>query len=530
MSVALVAGILALVPAGVAPTAARADSTSPSRPIVAVVVGPTHSLTSQYLAWGEEIAQRATALGADVRRVFYPDATWANVVSAAQGASVFVYLGHGNGFPSPYTSTLITDRQDGLGLDPVAGAGENDVQYYGEKYVAADLRLAPHAVVILNHLCYASGNSEPGYPDPTEAVAEERVDNFATGFLAAGASAVFALGHEDGADILSGLFGPPQTLDQLFMAVGYTGQYDLRFASTRTPGATAHLDPEAPGAYYRSVAGYLDTLTSSVVASSGATAPALTPTAPVPTAPAPATATPAPTAPPPATTPASGMQPPSPATSTGPGAAGTAAASGAPLPAVALSIAPAVITIGQSVVLSARVDVRAGYRIVVFQERAAGAGAWSPLAAVAPGSDGLASVAVRPSVNTEYRALADGAAGQAAAASAALRVPVRLAIALQPPRAGLPIVARVGTTLSFGASVVPAWDQSAGVVTFAVARLSGGHWVTVATSNAPMDTAGHARLTWRFATHGVWSVRATARPTSSNANSFWTGAQRIDVR
>jgi len=36
-----------------------------------------------------------------------------------------------------------------------------------------------------------------------------------------------------------------------------TRTYDVSFASTRTPGMTALMDPRAPGKYYRSVVGDL---------------------------------------------------------------------------------------------------------------------------------------------------------------------------------------------------------------------------------------------------------------------------------
>ena len=48
--------------------------------------------------------------------------------------------------------------------------------------------------MILNRLCYASGNSEWGAANPTKAIANKRVDNFAAGFLRTGARAVFAEG------------------------------------------------------------------------------------------------------------------------------------------------------------------------------------------------------------------------------------------------------------------------------------------------------------------------------------------------
>lgn len=267
---AALAGLLLLpllAPLGL-PAAPVARAAGPVK--VVVVVGPTHELTASNLTWGEAIAVKAEAHGAQVIRVFYPHATWAAVSAAAVGANILVYLGHGNGFPSPYTTTLMRDRQDGMGLDPTDGAAEDQVRYYGEQYMAT-LGLAADAVVLLNHLCYASGDSEPGQPDPTQAVAVERVDNFAAGFIAGGASAVFALGHQDAGDILDALFGPPQTLDQLFMSTGGIGTYQFTTDSTRTPGARLHLDPETSGGYYRSLAGNLD-LSSSAIVGGGAVA------------------------------------------------------------------------------------------------------------------------------------------------------------------------------------------------------------------------------------------------------------------
>ena len=263
--------------AAVIPSASGVRAATP--PKVVVVVGPVGSMTDSYLEWGTTIAQDAAARGANVVTVFHPNATWSAVTAAAAGANVLIYLGHGNGFPSPYTTTLMPDRQDGMGLDSVENATTTQLTYYGEQYMRT-LGLAPGALVILNHLCYASGNSEPGLPDPTPAVAVQRVDNFAAGFLGGGATAVLAVGLQGANDFFAGLFGPPETLDQLFMSAGANGTAPISVASTRTPGAQLHLDPStATSGFYRSIAGNLQALTSSVV---GADAAALQPGSIVP--------------------------------------------------------------------------------------------------------------------------------------------------------------------------------------------------------------------------------------------------------
>jgi flagellar hook assembly protein FlgD len=244
-SVAFVAG-LAPAPAGTARAATRLKAV--------VIVGPVGSLTSSYLADGVHIAAVAASYGMDVRQVLTPHATWANVLANIQGASIVVYLGHGNGWPSPYPP-FTPARQDGLGLN--ATDGSTVVQYYGEGPVASYVHLAPNAVVLLEHLCYASGNSEPGLTPPTTAVAMQRVDDFGAGFLRAGAHAVFAYGISDVSTVIRDLMTTHRTMDQIFMGTGYIGGRDIRFPSLRTPGFDVHMDPASSTVYYRSVVGDL---------------------------------------------------------------------------------------------------------------------------------------------------------------------------------------------------------------------------------------------------------------------------------
>jgi hypothetical protein len=248
---ALVLALLAAaLPSAVVPAQAA------TRLKAVVIVGPTHSQTDSNLTRGEGIARVAESYGMDVRRIFHPNATWGRVVTESLNASIVVYLGHGNGWPSPY-APFQTDTKDGFGLNPYAGGSQNTVKYYGEGPIAANIRLAPNAVVLLNHLCYASGNSEPGLAAPTQSVAKQRVDNYAAGFLRAGARAVFAYGHQDVGSVIRDLYTTHKTVDQIFMGTGYNGGRDIRFASTRTPGYNAHMDPESSTGYYRALTGNL---------------------------------------------------------------------------------------------------------------------------------------------------------------------------------------------------------------------------------------------------------------------------------
>ena len=71
-------------------------------------------------------------------------------------------------------------------------------------------------MVILNHLCYASGNSEPGRANPTKAVAKARADNFAAGYLRTGARAVFAIGNGSASYTLRSLFTATMSISSIF--------------------------------------------------------------------------------------------------------------------------------------------------------------------------------------------------------------------------------------------------------------------------------------------------------------------------
>lgn len=231
---------------------------------VVVIVGPSGTSTSKYISSAKRYASQARSYGASVVEIYSPNATWTKVKSVARGANVLIYLGHGNGYPSPY-GPFNPASKDGFGLNASAGHGHYNVKYWGESYIKASIKLAPNAVVILNRLCYASGNSEWGARNPTKAVAIKRADNFAAGFLRANARAVFAEGTSSASYILDGIFNTDQTMAQIFQgAQSWTGSYDFQFKSVRTPGYTAWLDPNAPSRYYRSVIGKLS-LTAATV-------------------------------------------------------------------------------------------------------------------------------------------------------------------------------------------------------------------------------------------------------------------------
>ena len=164
-------------------------------------------------------------------------------------------LGHGNGWPSTHAPFDVKSK-DGMGLNRTAGSGNSNTKYFGEYY------MAKNAVVVLNRLCYASGNNEWGAANPTKSTAIKRVDNYGYGFMRAGAKAVFASGITGVGYVVRGLFRASSgtTLGKLFWAdPARTGTYRFSFTASRTAGAKAIMDPYARGRYYRSVIGFLGT-------------------------------------------------------------------------------------------------------------------------------------------------------------------------------------------------------------------------------------------------------------------------------
>jgi len=235
-------------------TAAAAERAD--RPVAAIVVGPVEGETSEYIREARRIATQLKSYGAIVREVHSPNATWSRVTAAARGASLLVYLGHGRGTPGPY-GVFDSRTMNGLGLNRTSASSHRNVRHYGEYYLRASLRLAPGAVVILDRVPYAAGSSEPGRAYPARSTAVRRADNYAAGFLRAGAAAVFASDHSV-ASIVEDLFGAKRSMQSIFWRSPWTSsRYDSTFTSSRTSGARGILAPHRPGRYYHSVVGRL---------------------------------------------------------------------------------------------------------------------------------------------------------------------------------------------------------------------------------------------------------------------------------
>jgi flagellar hook assembly protein FlgD len=261
LAVALLASLGVFAPAGI-PAAHAASGVK-----VAIIVGATHSTTPRYRDDADEIYAEAIKYSDNVVKVYSPKATASKVKAAVNGASIVVYLGHGNGWPSPYTYDPNYTTKDGFGLNyDLNGDGKTtdyENKYYGEPWIR-DLNFAPNAVVLLFHLCYASGNSESGSADPSLSTAKKRVDNYAAAFLQAGARAVIASGHSHDPYYIRGLFTTRQTIEDYWRSSPDANGNFAEYPSERNPGYTFQMDPDRPGSYYRSIAGKMSLRTQDV--------------------------------------------------------------------------------------------------------------------------------------------------------------------------------------------------------------------------------------------------------------------------
>lgn len=244
----LIAALASLLIAGlIAPAVVAAPAQSGAVPRVVVVVGPSGVATSRYRTQARAAAALARRYTPDVTEIYSPNATWPAVRTALQGASLVIYMGHGNGWPSQYRDSLYPPTQNGFGLNPSPGGDDATHQYFGEGPIARDIRLAKNAVVLLNHLCYASGNTEPGLPEGTLSMARQRVDNFAAGFIKAGAAAVVAEAYASPNHMVRTVLGGNRSIEAAWRLAPSANGHAFAFESSRSSGYVAQMDPERTG-------------------------------------------------------------------------------------------------------------------------------------------------------------------------------------------------------------------------------------------------------------------------------------------
>jgi hypothetical protein len=265
LTLALAIGLV-LGATGIANAPSKAAAAATYHTKVVIIVGQTQSVTAHYKALADEAAAQFPT-SADITKVYSPNATWGAVKAAAKGANVLIYMGHGSGYPNPYVKYLQPKGDNGMGLD---GSVAGRTYYYGESYIA-QLGLAPNAIVFLNHLCYASGNSEPGKGLPSVSTAHTRIEGYASGFLRAGAKAVIAEGLNSLSYYIDQLFTGHTTIDHMWKTAPSFNNHVVAWESSRNPGYVAQSDPDLdhPASdgdyYYRSMVAYPGATTDAAI-------------------------------------------------------------------------------------------------------------------------------------------------------------------------------------------------------------------------------------------------------------------------
>ena len=259
---------------GAAPAAAAGEK-------VAIIVGPVGGMTDYYRGLADRVANAATAAGAIPVKVYSPNATWANVRAAVNGASVVVYFGHGNGFPNPYSSTETTDRVNGWGLNRTTTNGDGDnwsttMVYCGEKALLGTLTSgdgatqwsfcggstntdgltpAPGFTMIYSQAHYTGGWGErysTSDPMTTLDQAQQRVRNYSYPMLALGANGYIATAFGDADAILTRvLTQPTRSFGEIYAdGTGYSAAAQVRMAHPDVGGAQVWVQETVAGSMH----------------------------------------------------------------------------------------------------------------------------------------------------------------------------------------------------------------------------------------------------------------------------------------
>ncbi len=234
---------------------------------VAIIVGPTGAQTDSYRSSADAVASAATAAGATVVKVYSPNATWANVKNAVNGADIVVYMGHGSGYPNPYNATETTWKTNGWGLNRTTTNGDADswsstMVYCGERALLGTLTSAdgdswkycggttntdgitpaPGFAMIYAHACYTAGAGEPGEAAQPESTYLARAKNYSYPPLLLGAGAYFATTSEQTRLVSAILTSPGTSYGDIFRSTRAFSATALRtFAHTDVAGASIWL-------------------------------------------------------------------------------------------------------------------------------------------------------------------------------------------------------------------------------------------------------------------------------------------------
>jgi hypothetical protein len=148
-----------------------------SRLKAVLIVGASVESSLEDIEQITKIAMYLREKGVQVTELYDPNATWKRVVSASQGAHIFLYSGHG-------TFLGENGKPGGLCL-----SGE---QRINGSTITKELKLHKNALIIFKSVCLGAGSSASDISDIGINEAIQRVSNYAYPFIKLGAAGYYA--------------------------------------------------------------------------------------------------------------------------------------------------------------------------------------------------------------------------------------------------------------------------------------------------------------------------------------------------
>jgi hypothetical protein len=210
------------------------------------IVGDVGGSTADYRADMDAAVKVLEDHGAAVSRFYYGQGSfnWAQIVAAAQGAHVMLYMGHG----------VYWGTQEPL---VVGGFYLGDSQFISPAQIRSDLNgaLAQDSLIVFSHACFTAGSSGSDSSSVSQAEAARRVAMYAEPFVDLGMSAYFANNYNNSAAATLTAVLDGKTMGDVFTSYAWFNPGDFADLSYPEPGYDLWLDGHAPYSWSQAFVG-----------------------------------------------------------------------------------------------------------------------------------------------------------------------------------------------------------------------------------------------------------------------------------
>ncbi|MFL5730561.1 MAG: hypothetical protein ACJ75J_13830 [Cytophagaceae bacterium] len=153
--------------------------------ISADVDGAGGTFTLDYIKGMKEVATLLRNSGIYVQEFYCPNDNWEKIKAAAKDANILVYSGHG-----VYDGTMPPKWVGGFSLTD---------NFVSSEQIQNELKLAPNAVVVFNHVCFSAGSSAVDAKNIGTVEAHRRVAMYAHPYVDGGIGCYYANNFYGGA-------------------------------------------------------------------------------------------------------------------------------------------------------------------------------------------------------------------------------------------------------------------------------------------------------------------------------------------